>query len=387
MAAVRIGRGALIAAGAWAGPVAGGQLILLAKPLGGVLGVPGAVVGYIALTALVIGCATGALAAWRAPSPRVSGGGAMVGGAAFAVAGMVTGPVLFVAATLIAAAACGPLIVTARTFAWRNRVALNGWHVAQAVGVVLAAGTAAWSEGSPGTALVVTGIVLVVLGMVGLWAEPSAAPRDSTAPTDHAERRRVLLGYAVVGLVLGGTVLPTLHLLLFRWNALADEQATLLMFAAIPAVLAVALPGPRADAIPVLALLVAGGPVLVATAPGTETAAIGLAVTLTAAARAGRGLDLVAAGDRVRRRDAAPSTTSGARSRTPGPITTLATAVVAAGAGLALVSLGDELFGTATALTLLAFPVGVAARYAGRAALTSAVRSPVAGPILEGGTP
>ncbi|MCP9624891.1 hypothetical protein FOH10_15900 [Nocardia otitidiscaviarum] len=425
----RLGLAALVLAGAWAGPVAGGQLVLLSKPFGGVVGVPGAAVGYIAITALVTGSVAAAVAVWRRLSPSWAAGVGIVAGLAFIVAGMVTGPVPFVAAMLVASAACGPLIAIGRVVVWRQPRALAGWQVAMTVGVAVAAGTSAiWIE-TPGTALIVAGIAVglhsvLALGVTHAAEEPipisadadagadagagaragADADADARADADADARadagadaraggdgsdagvgsgagvgagagasvsiRSLLFGYATAGFVLGGTVLPALHLLLFRWEAFGADQVGLLLLAAVPAGVAVALPGPQVGAVPVLLILAAGGPVLVATAPGTAGAAVGIAVTLAAATRAARGLDRTAA-------------------TVPGhpwlPILTLLAVLAAGVLGLGAVTLLDARFGTGTALTALALPVLIAAALYARSARPRPARTSAAHPVLEGG--
>ncbi|WP_280355810.1 hypothetical protein [Nocardia otitidiscaviarum] len=396
----RLGLAALVLAGAWAGPVAGGQLVLLSKPFGGVVGVPGAAVGYIAVTALVTGSVAAAVAVWRRLSPCWVAGAGIVAGLAFIVAGMVTGPVPFVAALLVASAACGPLIAIGRVVVWRQPRALAGWQVAMTVGVAVAAGTSAiWIE-KPGTALIVAGIAVglhsvLALGVtraaeepipIGAGAGASAGGGSDGSSGGRASAgagvgvgadagvsvsiRLLLFGYAIAGFVLGGTVLPALHLLLFRWEAFGADQVGLLLLAAVPAGIAVALPGPHVGAVPVLLILAAGGPVLVATAPGTAGAAIGIAVTLAAAARAARGLDRTAA-------------------TVPGhlwlPVLTLLVVLAAGVLGLGAVTLLDARFGTGTALTALALPVLTAAALFARSARPRPARTSAAHPVFEGG--
>ncbi|MBF6135592.1 hypothetical protein IU501_21625 [Nocardia otitidiscaviarum] len=394
----RLGLAALVLAGAWAGPVAGGQLVLLSKPFGGVVGVPGAAVGYIAVTALVTGSVAAAVAVWRRVSPSWVAVAGIVAGLAFIVAGMVTGPVPFVAALLVASAACGPLIALGRVVVWRQPRALAGWQVAMTVGVAVAAGTSAiWIE-TPGTALIVAGIAVglhsvLALGLTRAAEEPipigagaSAGGGSDGSSGGRASAgagvgvgagagasvsiRLLLFGYATAGFVLGGTVLPALHLLLFRWEAFGADQVGLLLLAAVSAGIAVALPGPHVGAVPVLLILAAGGPVLVATAPGTAGAAIGIAVTLAAAARAARGLDRTAA-------------------TVPGhlwlPVLTLLVVLAAGVLGLGAVTLLDARFGTGTALTALALPVLTAAALFARSARPRPARTSAAHPVLEGG--
>ncbi|MBF6182421.1 hypothetical protein [Nocardia otitidiscaviarum] len=410
----RLGLAALVLAGAWAGPVAGGQLVLLSKPFGGVVGVPGAAVGYIAITALVTGSVAAAVAVWRRLSPSWAAGAGIVAGLAFIVAGVVTGPVPFVAAMLVASAACGPLIAIGRVVVWRQPRALAGWQVAMTVGVAVAAGTSAiWIE-TPGTALIVAGIAVglhsvLALGVTHAAEEPIPISASASASASagagggagartgaggggggisdgragvssgagvgeaagaSVSPRRLLFGYATAGFVLGGTVLPALHLLLFRWEAFGADQVGLLLLAAVPAGIAVALPGPHVGAVPVLLILAAGGPVLVATAPGTAGAAVGIAVTLAAAARAARGLDRTGATE-------------------PGhpwlPILTLLAVLAGGVLGLGAVTLLDARFGTGTALTALALPVLIAAALYARSARPRPARTSAAYPVLEGG--
>ncbi|WP_306355784.1 MULTISPECIES: hypothetical protein [unclassified Nocardia] len=402
----RLGLAALVLAGVWAGPVAGGQLVLLSKPFGGVVGVPGAAVGYIAITALVTGSVAAAVAVWRRLPPSWAAGAGIVAGLAFIVAGMVTGPVPFVAALLVASAACGPLIALGRVMVWRQSRALAGWQVAMTVGVAVAAGTSAiWIE-TPGTALIVAGIAVglhsvLALGVTHAAEEPVPISADADADAGggggggggsdggsggrasagvgagvgtgagaSVSIRLLLFGYATAGFVLGGTVLPALHLLLFRWEAFGADQVGLLLLAAVPAGIAVALPGPHVGAVPVLLILAAGGPVLVATAPGTAGAAIGIAVTLAAAARAARGLDRTAA----------------TVSEHPWlPVLTLLVVLAAGVLGLGAVTLLDASFGTGTALTALALPVLIAAALYARSARPRPARTSAAHPVLEGG--
>ncbi|SUD49248.1 Uncharacterised protein [Nocardia otitidiscaviarum] len=396
----RLGLAALVLAGAWAGPVAGGQLVLLSKPFGGVVGVPGAAVGYIAVTALVTGSVAAAVAVWRRVSPSWVAAAGIVAGLAFIVAGMVTAPVPFVAALLVASAACGPLIAIGRVVVWRQPRALAGWQVAMTVGVAVAAGTSAiWIE-TPGTALIVAGIAVglhsvLALGVtraaeepipIGAGAGASAGGGSDGSSGGRASAgagvgvgadagvsvsiRLLLFGYAIAGFVLGGTVLPALHLLLFRWEAFGADQVGLLLLAAVPAGIAVALPGPHVGAVPVLLILAAGGPVLVATAPGTAGAAIGITVTLAAAARAARGLDRTAA--------TVPE-------HPWFPMLTLLAVLAAGVLGLGAVTLLDARFGTGTALTALALPVLIAAALYARSARPRPARTSAAHPVLEGG--
>ncbi|MFI6866056.1 hypothetical protein [Nocardia sp. NPDC050406] len=372
------GKTALILAGTLAGPVAAGGLALLSKPFGGILGIPGAAVGYIVMTCLVIGCVTALLTLRWPVSRRVAGGCAVLAGAGFAVAGLVSTLWVFVAAVLVASAAAGPLIVAARMVAFESRATLTGWQVATAVGAAGAGGMASLYVADPGTGLVVAGALTAVLGALVVAVESIAPRRDTPAGYDvgpGALPRGLLIGYAVVGALVGGTILPALHLLLFRWNTFGAEQTNLLLLAVLSAALVLALPGPDTSAVPPLLVLGAGGPLLVATAPGESTLAIGLAVTLIACARAARGLDFeLVQLSYGTGRSAAVTPRSAA-------ITALVVAVAGA-AGLGLVAGVEQFSGTGTGLTLLSVPTLIGAVLCGRAAL--APRS-AAAPLLQGG--
>ncbi|MEV6072466.1 hypothetical protein AB0L82_38490 [Nocardia sp. NPDC052001] len=364
---------ALVLGSALAGPVAGGQLVLLAKPLGGVLGVPGTVVGYIALTVLTVGGAAALLTVRRRLSLPVAGVCAMVTGAGFAVAGSVSAPWLFVTAAVVAGVAAGPLVVTGRAAAFESFGALTGWQVTMTAGVAVTAGTASLCYERPGLGLILAGAALIVLGLGIALANRNASQPGSLIVARGALSRRYLLGYAVAGWIVGGTVLPSLYLLLFRWNALGVEQTNLLVLASIPALAALALPAPRLGAVVPLLILAAGGPVLVATAPGRATLTIGIGVALTAAARAARALDI-----------AVRAETSG--SHRAASLTMLA--VVGAGsAGLAMVTALGELFGTGSGLTVLALPALALAPLCVPRAPVRASRSPLIAQVLEGEAP
>lgn len=341
-----------------AGPVAGGQLVLLAKPFGGVLGVPGAVVGYIVLTGAVLGLLAVPLCLWRirlsVATASVCG---VVAGVAVIVAGVADTVAVFTAAVLIAGVTTGPLLVAGRTLAADlGRGSFPVMHATAAGGLVVAGWLGGRYYEDPGAGLLIAGALTVVLGACAALLRPGPADRQysSGITTLGAQPVAALSGYVAVGLAVGGTVLPALHLLLFRWNEFGTEQLTWLLVAATPAVFVVALPGRRPAAVPVLLILAAGGPVLVATAPGPALLTIGLAVTLMAAARATTALDeavylRVSAADRA--------------------VVAAGTAVVAATAGLAglgLVDLLGRLFGTGSALTALAACVLVAAWLSGR---------------------
>ncbi|MFD3459903.1 hypothetical protein ACFWVM_09360 [Nocardia fluminea] len=144
----------------------------------------------------------------------------------------------------------------------------------------------------------------------------------------------------------------------------------LMLSVTVVAATVMALPGPAASAVPSLLILAAGGPILVATAPGPLTATIGLAVTVAASARAARGLDLAAGPT------AAPPDDPGGG--TAGVTSLLVT--VGAVAGFGVVSVLGEFAGAGTSLTLLALPILAAALYYSRAAGQARADRP-----LEGG--
>src|SRR5690606_13285556 len=94
----------LAAAAAVTIPVGGGQMFLMAKPIAGTVGVPGEVIGYIALTAALLGCLT-ALAVprlLRLTSARAGAWSALGAGGALILAGVANEPILFSVGTLLA---------------------------------------------------------------------------------------------------------------------------------------------------------------------------------------------------------------------------------------------------------------------------------------------
>lgn len=332
-----------------AGPVAGGQLVLLGKPLGGMVGLPGAVVGYIVVTAAVLGLLIAAvwLWGWGAATGMASGCGVLAGGASI-VAGAVDGVVLFTIAVLLTGAATGPLLGVARALAFElGRSGLVCTCAAAAVGMAAAAWLAGRYYEDPGGGLIIAGALTAILGLAtGLLAVPGTEPLPpGRFAAIGAGVRSALPHYLAPGLAIGGTTLPALHLLLFRWNEFGAEQCLWLSFAAAPAVVAVIVPGRRAEAVPVLLILAAGGTLLVAVAPGPVSLTIGLALTLSASLRALAALDEgvclgVARADR--------SAVAGA---------TAAVAVISGLAGLGLVDLLGRLIGTGSVLTVSALCV------------------------------
>ncbi|WP_378738061.1 hypothetical protein [Nocardia brasiliensis] len=383
-----------VCAGAMLGPASGGQLVLLGKPLGGALGVPGAVIGYIALTGLVVGCLTVPLCLWllrRYSSTALAAAFAVLAGSATIISGLLPGIWLFTVGVLVAGACAGPLLIIGRALvADVDPRSLAGWHAVMIIGVALAAVLAVVYDGAPGNGLIISGSLGTVVAPLSIrrvavprftgrsqdWWSPgslgNSAPLAIAADRPRLRRSSLLLGYAAVGLAIGGTTLPALHLLLFRWNALGTEQATWLLLAAIPAVLAVALPG-RIDAVVPLLILAAGGPLLVGTAPGALPLATGMAVTLTAACRAAALLDTtVFAGVALADRAAAA-------------VVTAAVAVAGALVGLGMVDLLGRLIGTGSALAVLVLPILAVAFRCGRHAAVPTHRPSIPGLAPEGG--
>ncbi|MBF6447776.1 hypothetical protein IU429_08855 [Nocardia elegans] len=279
--ASRTGMWLLALAAAATGPMTGIEIVLLSKPLGGVVGLPGVVVGYIALTAGVLGGLTvvpGVRLRFTASSRR-AGALAVLGGVGILVAALFSSAPAFLCGVLVAGVAAGPLLVTARAVAG-VRVCYAAVTVASLAGAVLAGACG----GQPGMALFVSGSVVIAAG--------SPMSVRNTSFGGVAGGLRVAgtalggwTGYAAVGFALGATVLPALHLLLFRWNVLDADHPARLAVAMVPAVLVVAVRGYRLRAVPPLLILAAGGPVLVATAPGAWQSMAGVAVTATAAIR------------------------------------------------------------------------------------------------------
>lgn len=332
-----------------AGPVAGGQLVLLGKPSGGMIGVPGAVVGYVVLTAAVLGVLVAACWLWRLRSSAGTAGvGAILAGFAVLVAGVVDSAVLFTIAVLLAGAAAGPLLAAGRALAFdlghRGPVCV---HAAAMVGVAVAAWLAGRYYANPGGALIIAGALTSALGLItGLLAGRGAGvlPPGRFAALG-AGARAALPGYLAAGIAVGGVTLPALHLLLFRWNEFGPEQCLWLSVAAAPAAVAIVLPGRRPDVVPVLLILAAGGTLLVATAPGPVTLTIGLALALSAGARAVTALD-----------EAVCLRSAGAERTTVAGVTA-AVAVLSGVVALGVVDLLGRLIGAGSALTVSALCV------------------------------
>ncbi|WP_433655022.1 hypothetical protein ACQPW1_29365 [Nocardia sp. CA-128927] len=367
----RAGAAALCAIAA--GPVAGGQLVLLGKPLGGTIGVPGAVVGYIVLTAVVLGLLAAALWLWRLRSSAGTASACgVLAGFAVIVAGAVDSVVVFTIAVLLAGAVTGPLLAVGRALAFDlGRGGLVRVHAAAMVGMAAAAWLAGRYYEDPGGGLIITGALTSVLGLVtGLLARcgAGALPPGRLAAIGVGVRS-ALPGYLAAGIAIGGATLPALHLLLFRWNEFGAAQCMWLSVAAAPAVVAIIVPGRRPDAVPVLLILAAGGMVLVATAPGPATLIIGLALTLSAGTRAVTALD----------EGVCLSTVRAERIAVAG--VTAAVAVLSGVAALGVVDLLGRLIGAGSALTVSALcvlvvvwlPVRRSARQRMRAAVESGV--------------
>ncbi|MEU7143259.1 hypothetical protein ABZ942_27710 [Nocardia sp. NPDC046473] len=336
-----------------AGPVAGGQLVLLGKPFGGAVGLPGAVVGYIVLTAVALGLLTAALSLWRwRPSRGIASASGVLVGVAVVVAGAVDAVVVFTVAVLVAGATMGPLLAMARALA--ADLGPGGFAVLPATaggGLAAAAWLGSHYYEEPGSGLIIAGGLTAVLGAgAGLLSISRRGPLFPVRPAKiDIQPRSILSGYVAIGLAVGGTVLPALHLLLFRWNEFGSEQLGWLLFAAAPTIFVVALPGHRPAAVPILLILAAGGPLLIATAPGPVTLTIGLAVALMAAARAMTALD-----------ETMWATSTPADRGAAATVSTMV-AAIAGLAGLGLVDLLDRLMDTGSALTVLAACVLIAA--------------------------
>ncbi|MET9490732.1 hypothetical protein [Nocardia sp. NPDC006630] len=337
-----------------AGPMAGIEIVLLDKPLGGVVGLPGAVVGYIALTAVGLGViAILPAVRWRLiASGRRTGVCGVLAGAGLVVAGAIPSIGAFTGGVLAVGVLMGAVLVAGLASAGRAR---TGYAV-PAAGLVGGALAAGGSAQNPGIALVATGSTAVALG-VALFAlpRPAAAEPGGRALRPGREVLRILPAYAATGFAVGGTVLPALHLLLFRWNVLDADHPWYLAPAAAPMVIVAVLPGRRAGAITPWLILAAGGSLLVATAPGAWQLTAGIAVTLAAAVRCLAVLDSVLSQE-----------FSIAADLTRSAVT--ACAVAAGGlAGLGLAVATGHVWGTGSALALSALPVLAAALFTVRA--------------------
>src|SRR5689334_18384532 len=102
----------LLTAAAAAGPMTGTAVVLLGKPLGGAVGLPGAVAGYITLTAAVL-AALAVPPAWRwrvLGSGRRAGAAALVAGAGTVLAGLIPQIPALTAGLLVTGLCAGPLL-------------------------------------------------------------------------------------------------------------------------------------------------------------------------------------------------------------------------------------------------------------------------------------
>ncbi|AYF76999.1 hypothetical protein D7D52_27925 [Nocardia yunnanensis] len=405
-------------AAAAAGPMAGFAIVLLAKPLGGVVGLPGAVVGYVALTAGVL-AAIGVLPAWQwrlLTTGRRVGVAAVLAGAGAVVAGAISAIPALTCGVLVAGALSGPLLVAARAV-----VPAREFYFLMATGGLAGAALAGTCAENPGLPLIVAGGVAATAGCVLAVFDPptrapgrpgsaqrgrvaatspgsaaaaspgnaAAAPPGSAAAASLGSAAIVSFGggesvetvasdpvipggevrvvgvavgaptgqplrwagscCAAVGFVMGATILPALHLLLFRWKVLDAHQCGYVGAALAVALVVASVRGYRASALAPLLILAAGGPLLVATAPGPWRLTVGMAVSVAATVR------VLATVDSLVRQQVPDSAV-----RTYSAVTALAFAGGAA-AGLGAVAGLSRWWGTGTALTLASIPVLAAA--------------------------
>ncbi|MET7770073.1 hypothetical protein [Nocardia sp. NPDC005366] len=322
-------------------PVGGGQLILMSKPIGGVIGAPGAVSGYIAVTAALLGCLT-ALAAprlLRRTSAHAGAWSALGAGAALIVAAAATGPILFCAGVLVAGALTGVVYTTGRIyFAELGANARNSRHAMTWLGLLTSAALARIFYTDPMSGLMAAGVVAAGFGVLAVPLAMNPGPaRSVTGPV--APHRPALLGYGAAGFAVGATITPTLHLLLLRWEVLGEDQMPIVGVAAVAALVAVLVPL-RPVSVSLLLVIAAGGPLLASVGPGSATTAVGLAVTVAATARAVVELDRSAA--HATARPTAIAVCVGGLG-----------AVAGYGTGESLA----EVFSAGTALTLVAVPI------------------------------
>ncbi|WP_040796357.1 hypothetical protein [Nocardia higoensis] len=323
-------------------PVGGGQMVLMAKPIAGTIGVPGEVIGYIALTAALLGCLT-ALAVprlLRLTSARAGAWAALGAGAALVLTGVADGPILFSVGALLAGALIGITYTTCRIrFAGLGGGARTARHALTWLGLLAAAMLSRSFYPDPMTGLLIAGVVATGFGILavpisaGPWQEPVTAP---VAGPD----RWALFGYGAAGFATGAAVTSAMYVLSHRWEVLGADQMPLIGAAAAAALIVVVLPL-RPASIPLLLVVAAGGLLLVAIAPGSASTAAGLAVTVAAAARTVTDLD---------RSTAATGTTrSSARAVCVGGL--------GAVAGFATAEVLREVTAAGTAITLTVFPV------------------------------
>ncbi|WP_327146170.1 hypothetical protein [Nocardia sp. NBC_01327] len=336
------------------GPMAGIEIVLLDKSLGGVVGLPGAVVGYIALTAVGFGV-VGVLPAvrWRLiASGRGTGGCGVLAGTGLVVAGAFPGIGTFTGGVLVAGVLMGPVLVAGLA----SQVRVRAGYAVPAAGLVGGALAAGGCLEHPGIAVLATGSVAVALGVAVIALNRPAGMEASGGILRLIRKARwVLTAYAATGFAVGAALLPALHLLLFRWNVLDGDHPWYLASAATPMVLVALLPGRHAAAIPSLLILAAGGALLVATAPGAWQSAVGTAVTLAAAVRCLSVLDSLSSQE---------FSVAEGLARSAVTVCTVASGGLA---GLGFAAAAGHVWGTGSALTLSVLPVLAAALFTVRA--------------------
>ncbi|WP_405182857.1 hypothetical protein OG225_18555 [Nocardia sp. NBC_01377] len=338
----------------------------MSKPIGGVLDIPGAVVGYVVVTAALLGCLT-ALAVPRLFRHTAARAGAWSGigaGAALILVAVAAEPIFFTATTLAAGALTGIAYTTGRTaFGALGANARTTRHALNWLGLLGAATLARLSYDDPMSGLMVAGVVAAGLGVLAIPLAMTPAPAAPVTGGTTAAGA-VLLGYAAAGLALGVSFTPALHLLLFRWEVVGVDQMPVVGAAAVAALVAVLAPLRRVS-VALILVVAAGGPLLFA--PGPSTLAIGLAVTVAAAARATLELD---------------------RSTDPRAVRPTALAVCAGGlgavAGLAVAEALGAIFGAGTALTLTVVPVLAIVAASVIAGSVAAAKPRTQSPVSEG---
>lgn len=331
------------------GPMTAVQIALLNKPLGGAVGLPGAVVGYIAVTAVTLGVVAvlPAIKLWRKGIGRVTGVIGVMAGGGLIAAGTTSSIGAFTGGLLVAGAVMMVLLVSGL----RAAEGVRGSFAVLAAGP-LAGALIAWGcFERPGIGLLTTGVATLALSIALTVCTWSVVAESGDHGVRQAARTglRVLPAYAATGLAIGGTVLPALHLLLFRWSVLDADHPRYLVFAAAPMVVMALLPGRTGRALAPLLILQAGGALLIATAPGPWQLTVGVGLTLAAG---------------VRCLSVADSSLNQQFSRDGGAARHAVTVLTAATGGLVGITLAVVLarcWGTGSALTLLAIAVLFAA--------------------------
>ncbi|MFC9971103.1 ATP-binding cassette domain-containing protein [Spirillospora sp. NPDC127200] len=355
---VAVGRAGILACAA-AGPLAAGTALLLADALGGVVKMPGDAVVYTAVTALLLAALATPLVLWLARRTSMPGLTAAAGGlAAFAVAvaGLVPIVPVFASAVLLAGLLGAPLLALPRALAEPRLYVW--WHTAALAGLAAAGYLAASFTGTPGRALVVAGTLAALLAVAAVCGprtpRPPAGERPAVARLRDAwpVARPALVAYAATAMAVAVTLRGGLHLLLFRWDMVGSGPLALLAWAAVPAAaLTVAARSLTLSTRPVpwLLLAAATAPVLVATAPASWLVPVAFTVALAAAVLAVAALDTAIL-------KPAPV---GLRPALAG--LTAAVAVLGGLAGLGAPALFGALTDDASALTLTAVPIALAA--------------------------